>query len=751
MLKGFSGILGFLFLFLATASTAQKGKEFYLIDSINTNELDPGDKALIDSVLSLYHKTSQDTEKVNLLARIVESCNDESVWPRYNTYMHDFSKQKIAASLDQVHLNFFKGKLADAINNFGFLKINTGEVDGALSDFTKSYELQKELGNKKGMTASLGNIGYIYKYKGNIFKALDYYHKSLAISEQINDLTGIANCYNNIGLLYKNQGETTKALEYYQKSYARWKKLDNPVGMAASLNNIGFIYQNQKKYLEALKLYEECLRLDTKNGDELGRANSLNNIGLIHEGQGNLSKALKYYEEALKINEAIGSKKGQSEVLNNIAKIFFDQQKKAASFELAKRSLTLARDLGYPTLISDASSLLYDIYRASGDWKNACLMKELNSQMKDSILNSETQKATIRQQMKYEHEKQQAEDRLEQQKQRIVQQEEKKRQTLVSWATGSGLILMMVFAGFIYSRFRISQRQQRIIEQQKHTVDLAYDQLSEKNREIIDSIHYAKKIQTALLKEQEHVSKHLPEHFILFKPKDIVSGDFYWSYERDGFWYLAAADCTGHGVPGAFLTMLGTAFLNEIVSSLTLPSPAHILDELRVKFVKELSQSGKSEQNINLLKDGMDISLLRLELGSRNVEWAGANNGLCIFRNENGNDPSLGFEPIAGVHGAYVQPDKQPIGLYHKTTAFTNHRISLLPGDTVYLFTDGYADQFGGPQGKKLKFRTLQAYLAAQQSESLTDQKKFFNTKFDEWRGQLEQVDDVTLIGLRVS
>lgn len=747
-MKGVSGILVFLFLFFSVNTFAQNGKEYFLVDSVSHETLSPDDRTLVDSLLNLYHQSKHDTDRINLVARIVESCNDDKVWPRYNKFMSDFSRATLKRK-NRTEINlFFKRKLADAINNFGFQKIYAGEVEAALKDFNESYQLQKELGNKKGMSASLGNIGYIYKYQGNIFKALDYYHKSLALSEEIGDNTGIANCYNNIGLLHKGQGELKKALEYYHKSYSRWKELGNTVGMAACLNNLGFIYQSQHKLDSALIHYQECLRLDEANGEDNGVASSLNNIGLIYEQKGIKDIAFDYYTKSLKLYEATGSKKGQSEVLNNLAKILFDQGKIDRAAELCERSLNLAKTLGFPTLISDASALMFDIYRSRNDWKNACLMKELNVQMKDSILNSETQKAAIRQEMKYEYEKQEAEVKMEQQKQLIVQQEEKKRQTIITWATGSGLLLMMLFAGFIYSRFRVSQRQQRIIERQKHTVDLAYDQLSEKNREIIDSIHYAKKIQTALLKEEEHVSKHLPPHFILFKPKDIVSGDFYWSFERNGFWYIAAADCTGHGVPGAFLTMLGTAFLNEIVSTGDLLSPGKILDELRVKFVNELSQSSKADEHFSLLKDGMDVSLVRYELSSDKIEWAGANNGLCIFR-KHLKAASPSFEQLGDGHVGYIQPDKQPIGYYHNPKPFTNHSIQLERGDTIYLFTDGYIDQFGGPQGKKLKFRSFQQYLAEIQNENMSTQKEILSQRFDGWKGNLEQVDDVTVIGLR--
>ena len=317
-------------------------------------------------------------------------------------------------------------------------------------------------------------------------------------------------------------------------------------------------------------------------------------------------------------------------------------------------------------------------------------------------------------------------------------------------------MLVFVLAGFIFSRYRVTQRQKGIIEKQKEAVDMAYDQLSEKNKEVVDSIRYAKRIQTALLKGEDHVSMHLPEHFVLYKPKDIVSGDFYWSYERDGWWYLAAADCTGHGVPGAFLTMLGTAYLNEIVSTSQLLTPATILDQLRSKMVSELASKASRDETMyhgSLLMDGMDISLVRYNLATRQLQWAGANTALWIGRSKESQsgDHDPRFSRVhERVRFASIAADKQPIGYYPNPFPFTNHTLSLAKGDIFYLFTDGYADQFGGPKGKKFKVSQLEQLLASIHAQPMHQQKQALNDTLDTWRGNLEQVDDITLIAVKV-
>jgi serine phosphatase RsbU (regulator of sigma subunit) len=215
----------------------------------------------------------------------------------------------------------------------------------------------------------------------------------------------------------------------------------------------------------------------------------------------------------------------------------------------------------------------------------------------------------------------------------------------------------------------------------------------------------------------------------LFKPKDIVSGDFYWALEKGDYLYVAAADCTGHGVPGAFLTMLGISYLNEINAREETLTPAEILDQLREKIVKELSRHG-------ITKDGMDISLMRMHLKTKEIMWAGAFNPLWYI--ENGQLKE-------------IKANKQPIGYVEGPKPFTNHTLHLNANDTVYLFTDGFADQFGGEKGKKYKYKQLEENILANCHKPFEEQKEILSKSFDTWKGNLEQVDDVTIIGIAVA
>jgi ligand-binding sensor domain-containing protein/serine phosphatase RsbU (regulator of sigma subunit) len=292
-----------------------------------------------------------------------------------------------------------------------------------------------------------------------------------------------------------------------------------------------------------------------------------------------------------------------------------------------------------------------------------------------------------------------------------------------------------LISGFVNYRIRALRKEKALlklkVEQRTSELKEQKEIVEEKQNKILSSIAYAKRIQSAVLKEEEYVSKHLPEHFILFKPKDIVSGDFYWSFEKQRYWYVAAVDCTGHGVPGAFLSMLGVSFLNEINSTPEILNPAEVLNQLREKMVHELCQTGTVVEN----KDGMDISLLRLQLDTLEAEWAGAYNPLIFI------DP-------AGSQRK-VNADRQPIGYYPEPKPFTNHKVQLAPGTTIYLFTDGYADQQNENRERISKKRFF-GLLKSNATSSVGDQKEALQTYLGVWQGNCAQTDDICVIGIRI-
>jgi ligand-binding sensor domain-containing protein/serine phosphatase RsbU (regulator of sigma subunit) len=295
--------------------------------------------------------------------------------------------------------------------------------------------------------------------------------------------------------------------------------------------------------------------------------------------------------------------------------------------------------------------------------------------------------------------------------------------------------ILLVFA-FIKSREKKLVREKKILErkvdQRTAEVMMQKEIVETQNKEIKDSILYAKRIQEAILPSQEEIRKAFPDSFVLFKPRDIVSGDFYWFSEKNGKLIIAVADCTGHGVPGAFMSMIGNTLLNEIVNEKEVIEPYHILFQLRENIIKCLKQTGAEGEN----KDGMDIALCVFDRNNLHLEFAGANNPLYLVNEEE----------LLEIKG-----DKQPIGIYAgETKPFTNHLKVLKKGDCVYIASDGYADQFGGTNGKKFKYKQMKDLLVSSKNMSMQQQKVVLENNIEQWRGNLEQVDDILVVGFRV-
>ncbi|MEA2107006.1 MAG: SpoIIE family protein phosphatase [Bacteroidota bacterium] len=277
----------------------------------------------------------------------------------------------------------------------------------------------------------------------------------------------------------------------------------------------------------------------------------------------------------------------------------------------------------------------------------------------------------------------------------------------------------------------VKERTEEVVKQ-KEEIEKQRDEIAEKNRSITDSIEYASRIQNAVLPSDDYARDILPEHFILFRPRDIVSGDFYWITKKDNLLVLIAADCTGHGVPGAFMSMLGVSFLNEIVNRHEITTASAILNQLRADVKKTLGQEGKEGE----AKAGMDLALCIVDPDKMKLQYAGAYNPFYLFRNE---------ELIE------IKADRMPIGIYIKEKeSFTNHEIDLQKGDVFYVFSDGFQDQFGGEDGSKFKTKKFKQLLLDIYHKPMSEQREILNKTIDQWRGKWEQVDDIIVMGVRV-
>ncbi len=405
---------------------------------------------------------------------------------------------------------------------------------------------------------------------------------------------------------------------------------------------------------------------------------------------------------------------------------FFYLKDYKQSLAFSNRSLILIRRMGLKSEIMNLYLGQSKAYKEMEDFKMSLAMYEKAARLNDTISSEmyDTRMATLNSFNQLD--KKEKELALSNKENEKVSIENKRQATLLIAGTLVG-ILVVVLLILSLRAYKVKQKDNILLNVQKEEIEHQKNTVEEKQKEIVDSINYALQIQKTLLANHELVNQSIPDSFVVFKPKDIVSGDFYWATKKDSRFYLAVCDSTGHGVPGAFMSLLNISFLNEAVNEKNILDPNKIFDHVRKRLIESISQNGR--------KDGMDGILICLDESTGAITYSSANNPPIIL-----SDEKLTELPY----------DKMPVGKGEKADPFSLFNIKTKKGDTLYLFTDGYADQFGGPKGKKFKYKQLDEVILLNGSKNLPEQKEILISAFENWKGNLEQVDDVCIIGIRV-
>jgi serine phosphatase RsbU (regulator of sigma subunit) len=724
-------------------------------------------QARIDSIVSyLQNNNKQDTNTVNSLCEIAFA---------YYTINPEKGVEvgKEALKLAE-KLNFIGGQ-AKANRFIGVNYYGLSDYKGAIEFYKKALQAETKNGNKKGMGSNLMNIGLIYTSQSDYGKALDYYFKSLRLFEQIKFEKGLSTCYGNILLVYMEIDDYDKALQFAFKALEIDKAMGNEIGQARHLGNIGVLYTHKKELEKARKYLNEALELYMKVDDQRGVANIIGNIAGSYIKKKEFDTAINYIQQSIAGYERLNSKKDVAANTLNLSSAYIEMYKSNYNSKLQGKSknkldfarentlkaLAISQELNETFLERDARYQLYEIEKLKGNKSGALAEYEKYIALRDTINGQENKKDILRKELLFEFEKKAAEDSIKNLAEKQLQQaqieaqqanlkvEKTKRNGLIV-----GIVVLLIGALFIANRLRVTRRQKEFIERQKDFVEHQRSNISaqkkileEKNKEIFDSILYAKRLQEAILPSNKLLNKYLPNSFVFYKPKDIVAGDFYWmdTFAKDDFGnflkpldadidpseciLFAVADCTGHGVPGAMISIFCSNALNRAIKEFYLLDPGNILDKVRSLVIETFEKSDME------VRDGMDISLCVFNFKSYELFWAGANNPLWLVRNQ---------EMIE------YKPDRQPIGKFDNPTNFKTHKIQLQKGDKFYIFSDGLADQFGGQKGKKLKTGKMRELIMAQQSNSMQMQYDIMDKFFDLWKGSLEQVDDICVIGVSV-
>jgi tetratricopeptide (TPR) repeat protein len=632
-----------------------------------------------------------------------------------------------------LEINLSLNNKADVLKNYtniGNLYSDQGNNSKALPNFEASLRIARELKDNKSISRNLNNISTCYFIKGFYAEALNYLLESLKINESIGNKGQIADNYLNIGIIYYYQENYDEALKCQLKSLAINRVLAKKRDIAYNLTNISSIYFELKKYDLALKSENEALLLNLEIENKNGIAKSYRNIGNIFLKGQEYNKALENFYSSLKIDQELNDQEGISGSNCNIAEALIELKKYNEAREILNHSLNLTIASANKQRIKEHYYVLAKLDSIQGVWKGAYNNYKLFDIYGDSLINEANTKKLVESQMQYDFDKKQTAAKLKQETKDAIVSQEKKRQKIITIAVSTGLALVLIFSILIFNRFRLTLKQKRIIEIQKKKVEDQKELIEEKNKQVTDSINYAKRIQTAILPPIHIFQKKLPKSFIFYLPKDIVAGDFYWQEKIGTEILFAACDCTGHGVPGAMVSVVCNNALNRAVREFNKVKPSEILDKT-LEIVIENFNTSEDE-----IRDGMDISLCSYNPISNQLQFAGANNPLWIIRNNELTE---------------IKADKQAIGNIDNVKPFTNHNIQLFNGDKVYISSDGYADQFGGDTGrKKLTKKRFKELLLTINNLPIELQGKKLESFFYEYKQKIDQIDDILVIGFMV-
>ncbi len=594
----------------------------------------------------------------------------------------------------------------------------------------EALKLAKKLDSKEGIAISVMTIGDFHYRKQQYDKALEYYAKATKLCEAGGFKDYLARLYMHIGYIYR-PNEPNIALEYYEKSLQVVNELKDELSASYMLSAIGNVYEGTygtKTYNghNALEYYEKSLEIRERLGSPEEIAASLNETSRIYEQSGNVEKAASFWQKGLSIAEKIGSGNNIVYFCNLIGQSHYRKgdYSKALEYQQKAYKVVSANKVIDYTIMSEVAYALALTYSKQEDYKKATEYYELYNACNDtlrartdnvSLVNLKHTLATEREQEHLllkdaEIEKQKA----------IVETQIVLRNAFL---IGLGLVIALVV--FILRGYRQKQKANQKLEG-------AYKIIEEKTKAITDSIRYALRIQRASLPHRSEIWAALQQSFVLYIPKDIVSGDFYWFNKSSSTVFLAAVDCTGHGVPGAFMSIVGSERLNDAAEVEN--DPGKMLALLNKGIKRSLRQSEHAEST----RDGMDIALCSIDLDNYRLSYAGANRPLWIIRKD-----SNTIEEIKATKMAIG-------GLTRDDQSFDTHTVQLQKGDNFYIFTDGYMDQFGGPEGKKMTTKRFKEILLSIQDRTMQDQRKYLTTFAESWKGNLEQVDDILVMGVKL-
>ena len=591
-------------------------------------------------------------------------------------------------------------------------------------------DLAIELAQKLDILPALPYLmkGEAYLDSGKLALALECFFQAANYSRETGNGPFLGRAYMSMAEAYNMQGNPDNEKLYLQNAIKIFEQEKDSFLLGYALHNLGYHNYSKGQYDTAVVVFTESLDLFNKLNDPYASYSyftCLGNTGLAYSRLSDFDKAEEYLLAAIDTLASLGGERAVTEFMIGYANVLQQKGEIEQAINYASRAFD---NTEIPEYERDASRLLAGLYDISGRFDSAYYYQAKFIVANDSIKNIESVQKMADLRTEYEVGKKQAEvDVLE--KNKLIN-------TIIIIGLGIILILAIGLVTMYYTNLKHSRKLNDEINAQKEEIETQRDRLFAQNEDITDSINYAQRIQSALLPPDNYIRELLDDVFILFKPRDIVSGDFYWIKQVNNYIIIAAADCIGHGVPGALVSMLGISYLNEIVQNRETTQANQVLNEMRRQIKLSLRQHGQPDESM----DGINMALCVIDTKTNVMQYAGANNPLYLIRETNGL-PEL----------KEIRADTMHLGYYSgKDKPFTNHTISLETGDAFYIFSDGFADQMGGERNKKFLSKNFKELLLEINDQSMYEQKGFLDRKLKQWMGDNSQIDDILVIGVRV-
>ena len=679
----------------------------------------------LDSLTKVLQNASHDTDKVKTLLQFslfYGSNNPEKAF--------EYCEKAVAVTENSdYNLNNKTNKriAATAYRSKGVASYFLGNYSQALKLFQTSLKMSEDVGDRAGSSSSYAWMGNTYYSKGDFEKALQFLLSALKLQEEVGNKVIIAGAMNGIANIYHIRKEVSKALEYYFKSLEMRKKLDDRVNEAYTYNNIGLVYADADSLDKALFYHLKCLQIVKQHDDKKGMANSYGNIGDVYQRQKKYTEALVYLFKSLAISEDISDRNGIGASYNEIGKTYGNLGDVKNAISYFDKSLIIGREIGDKDAVKDNYRELAAIYYKSNDYRKAMEYYESYALLKDSLLNKGNDENMQEMQASFDTEQKQKEIELLQKDKKIrelqlsKQEASLNRQRIIMYSVIGSLLLVVALIVVVLRGNKRRKEANIGLEKKNAEIESQKQSIEEKNRQITDSIDYASTIQNSILPSEENIRNYFPDSFILFLPKDVVSGDFYWmsnsgqlaeGSKQSGKVLLGAIDCAGHGVPGAFMSVMANSML-ESATEIAGSEPGEVLNHLNSIVKNEKKQ----------IQNGLDLALMNFDAKKMEVQFSGTNTPLIIV----GKDKVI----------KKLEPAYESIGNAGKN--YHSSSLKVNKGDMIYLFTNGIA---GYHPGFSDLLTSVSGYDSAEQKESLS-------REFKKWNENNEQADDVLLIGIR--